>query len=63
MNTNDPCTKIKEYIEKMKKQVEWRKGDLNPESDSYKGHLIRIKRLEDQIKLLAGYLAMGFCRK
>ena len=63
MNMNDPCKKIKEYIEKMREQLKWREVDLNPKSNSYKGHLIRIKRLNDQIKLLAGYLAMGFCRK
>ena len=63
MGMNDPCKKIEEYIRKMKEQIKWREGDLSPSSASYKGHLYRIKRLKDQVKLLAGYLAMGFCRK
>ncbi|MCF6245659.1 MAG: RHS repeat-associated core domain-containing protein, partial [Sulfurovum sp.] len=61
MGPHDPCKTMKDYIKKMEKQIEWRKGDLNSASSTYQGHLKRIKLLEDQSKKLAGYLALGFC--
>ena len=57
----DPCKKIEEMIKKMEKQIEWRKGDLDASSSSYKGHLKRIRILEKQVELLVLYAARGWC--
>jgi len=62
MGQGDPCNKIKEMIRKMQEQIKWRQGDLNPRSDSYRGHIKRIEILEKKIAQLAGLVAMGWCR-
>jgi hypothetical protein len=63
MGQGDPFKKIKDYIEKMKKQIEWRENEPNfkPSSPSYAGHVKRIKILNDKINLLKGYLILGLC--
>ena len=66
------CDEIKEIILLLKAQVAWRYSDLNandpddPSGKIYKDHKVRIKRLEEIIKLLESYIVklefFGECR-
>lgn len=40
------CRELKKAIDLLRKQIEWRRSDLNPRSISYPGHVTRIKILE-----------------
>ena len=48
----DNCPEMKRAIDIIRKQIAWRKTDLNPRSSSYAGHLTRLKILEKQLRRL-----------
>ena len=55
------CDTIRNAIVVLRAQIAWRYTDLNPRSNSYAGHLKRIRILEARLKELEGYYN-AFCK-